>query len=62
MKLKDYLKQQNISKTDFAKKIDINRMTLHKFLEHPEESTLIFRLAMEYLTAGEVTRNDWNKD
>lgn len=62
MKLKDYLKHNKISKVDFAKKIGVNRMTLAKYIDHPELAPVVFRLAMEFLSAGEVNRNDWNKD
>lgn len=62
MKLKDYLKVHKISKVSFAKKIDINRMTLTKYLQRPEFSTMVFRLAIEYLTAGEVKRDEWTRE
>lgn len=62
MKLKDYLKQNKISKVDFAKKLDVNRMTLAKYIDHPELAPIVFRLAIEFITTGEVNRNDWNKN
>jgi len=62
MMLKDYLKQNKISKVKFAKKIGINRMTLAKYLDQPELAPIIFRLAIEFISAGEVNRNDWDKD
>lgn len=60
MTLKDYLKQNKISKVSFAKKIGVNRMTLAKYLDHPELAPILFRLAIEFISAGEVNRNDWN--
>jgi hypothetical protein len=59
MMLKDYLKHNKISKVKFAKKIGINRMTLAKYLDYPDLAPIIFRLAIEFISAGEVNRNDW---
>jgi hypothetical protein len=61
MMLKDYLKQNKISKVKFANKIGINRMTLAKYLDYPELAPILFRLAIEFISAGEVNRNDWDK-
>jgi len=59
MKLNDYLKQKNITKTDFAKKCGMSRVTINHYIKHPDKIPLYAILAFEYLTAGDVTRNDW---
>jgi DNA-binding transcriptional regulator YdaS (Cro superfamily) len=62
MKLKDYLKQNKLKKVDFAKRLGISRVTLDYYIHSPQKTTFPVKLAIEYITAGEVTRNDWNCD
>ena len=62
MKLKDYLKQNKVTKFHFAKKLGISRVTLDYYLRSPDKATQLAKLAVEYITAGEVKRDDWDKD
>lgn len=62
MKINDYLKINNIAKCHFAKKIGISRVTLDYYIRRPDKATQVVKIAIEYITAGEVNRNDWDKD
>jgi DNA-binding transcriptional regulator YdaS (Cro superfamily) len=59
MKLKEYLSKNNITKTKFSNMLGVSRVTLNLFLRCPEKTTQTTRLAIEYLTAGTVRREDW---
>lgn len=61
MKLIDYLKKNKITKTDFAKSIGLSRMTVNYYIRSPEKATLLAKIAIEYLTVGEVARKDWGE-
>jgi predicted transcriptional regulator len=60
MKLNDYLKKNKMTKTDFAKSLGMSRVTINYYIKNPEKTTLLAKIAIEYITVGEVTRNDWN--
>lgn len=59
MRLTEYLKLRHQSKQSIARALGIHRMTLYRMLKRP---TKMFILAIEYLTAGEVSRNDWGQN
>jgi hypothetical protein len=59
MDLKKYLKKYRISKINFAKKLGIDRVTLYRYLDPEKKPSLIVKLAIEYISKGEVSRNDW---
>ena len=62
MKLNDYLTQNKLKKIHFAKRLGISRVTLDYYMANPDKATMLAKLAIEYITAGEVKRDDWNKD
>jgi len=59
MKLKDYLKKHKIHKIAFAKKLGMTRTTIHRYIAEKNIPPLVTKLAIEFITAGEVSRNDW---
>jgi DNA-binding transcriptional regulator YdaS (Cro superfamily) len=59
MKLKDYLTKNRLKKIHFAKKLGISRVTLDYYMAKPDKATLTAKLAIEYITTGEVSRDDW---
>lgn len=59
MKINDYLKKKKMTKTAFAKSLGMSRVTINYYINKPGKITLLAMLAIEYITAGEVTRNDW---
>jgi len=58
MKLKDYLKTNKIQKQKFAKTLGISRPTLNNYINN-KRVPLIAKLAIEFISGGEVRRNDW---
>jgi len=58
MKLRNYLKENNITITAFAIKVGISRKTLHRYL-NGENIPMSIQILIQYLTKGEVTADDW---
>jgi len=61
MKLKDYLDKNKIKKQEFSKKLGVSRVTLDYYLRSPEAVSKPTKLAIEYITTGEVKREDWDE-
>ena len=59
MTLKEYLEKHKIKKKDFAKKLGIARVTLNVYILYPKRIPYPTRLALEYLTCGEIRREDF---
>ena len=59
MKLKDYLILKKIKKKDFAVEMRVSRVTLDWWIRNPHRVTHIVKLAIEFVTGGEVRREDW---
>jgi len=62
MKLKDYLGKNNLTQESFSKKVGVHRMSLAKYLANPNQTPYVVKLAIEYVTAGEVRREDWDEN
>jgi len=60
MKLKDYLKKHGMSRTKFAEKIGMNRLSMGRYISGKHKIPYVVMLAIEYVTAGEVKREDWD--
>jgi len=59
MKLKEYLKENKIKITHFAKTLGKARKTIHTYLNGSIIPPLSVQLFIEQVTNGEVSRNDW---
>jgi len=59
MKLRDYLKENNITITAFAVKAGVSRKTLHRYL-NGESIPMSIQILIQYLTSGMVTTDDWD--
>jgi transcriptional regulator with XRE-family HTH domain len=60
MKLIDYIKERNITRLQLSKTLGISRVTLNRYINNPDKASLLFRLAIEYLTSREVSRYEWD--
>ena len=54
-----YLKRHKIKKHEFAQMLGISRVTLYNYLNNAKQAPLSVKLAVEYLTTGEIRRKDW---
>lgn len=69
MKLREYLEKYNISRIEFAKKLGVSLsyidLTLNNHKRKGKSSyrnlTLLFKLAVEYITNKEVSIEDWDE-
>ena len=59
MKLKDYIKKNKCKKTELARKFGISRTSLYRYLRGEFVPSKAVKIAIEYITTGEVARNDW---
>lgn len=60
MKLKDYLLKNKITLTAFALKLGIARNSLHFYITKRRKIPRYVKLAIEYVSTGEVKREDWD--
>jgi DNA-binding transcriptional regulator YdaS (Cro superfamily) len=60
MKLKDYLLKHKLTRIKFAAKLGINRIVLGHYINGIRKTPNVTKLAIEYVTAGEVRREDWD--
>jgi len=60
MNLRDYLKREKMTRERFAKKVGVSRVTLQRYIFKRTVPSLSIQLAIEYLTSGDVSRDDWN--
>jgi transcriptional regulator with XRE-family HTH domain len=60
MKLIDYIKERNITRLQLSKTLGISRVTLNRYINNPDKASILFRLAIEYLTSREVSRYEWD--
>jgi DNA-binding transcriptional regulator YdaS (Cro superfamily) len=61
MKLRDYLFKHKLTRIKFAAKIGINRVVLGHYINGVRTIPKVTMLAIEYVTAGEVRREDWDE-
>lgn len=59
MKLKDYLKKKKITQAEFADILGMNRNSIMKYLKSPNQTPLVVKLAIEYITTRQVSLIDW---
>ena len=62
MKLIDYIKKNKFKKIEFAKLLGVSRVTLDWYLRNPDRVTIPTKLAIEYITTGQVRREDWEEE
>jgi len=62
MKLKDYLKENNMTIMRFSQSIGLNRATLSYYIHGTKKIPLYVKLAIEYVTLREVTVGDWDEN
>lgn len=59
MKLKEYFFRYPQDKKEFAEKLGITRNTLYRYISGKYKPTKTTKVAIEYITSGEVLKNDW---
>lgn len=61
MKLREYLKKNNIDPKEFAAKSDINLQNIYYWLKGTFLPNKFYQKLIEEATKGAVTRLDWKK-
>lgn len=59
MRLKDYLEKNEITQGNFANVLGISRRTLNFYVNFKYQVPYSVKLAIEHLTEGKVTVDDW---
>ena len=59
MHIQDYLSDKGIKQVWLARKLGVNPVTLHRWIQGKHEVPLKIAQEIEALTDGQVTVNDW---
>ena len=60
MNINDYLYVNKIKKTDFCNRLGLSRVAFDRYMLSQAKVPYYVKLAIEYITIGEVRKEDWD--